>query len=590
MQTPDDSYKIKIASDPFVHNNSVYYTLNWIEGDEYRSSIYRYDGSNSERITFNGHEKRPIVTKKGLYYISYNKEEERLLLLENQKEPREIYKNRSISKFIFHGDSILALTQDKSDPESPVATNKLKYRYDSEGFLRARTKLIEIADVERVLVSGEFDVVDVASNGKRVLFSATMEDDDLGLEDVFELNLSNLSYKKSTGKKGYAGTLCVAPDGTASYVGHRKGNKPWASSLLIFLDSGKEVEIGKTADNGVGTDLFVSGAQSLIYDGGKYNLIGQEGGSSLVYSFDGKVEKLTENGRSVRAFHISNGNLAYIYTSPEKPSIISFNGKELDLNPDVLGKTPENVKTEEGEAWFLFAGKNRPTVVSVHGGPHNAYGYTYSIEFNYLLDNGFNVLYGNPRGSDGYGERFAKGCIGDWGGKDLKDIFGFMDAAIKKFEIKDNFSITGGSYGGYMTNAAITKSKRFKAAIAERCVSNLMSMCGTSDIGFWFNAIESDVEDPWSEEGMTKLLSFSPITKAKNVRTPTMFIHGEEDYRCPIEQSEQMYSALKMNGVKTMLIRYPGDSHEHARRGVPKNMKDRLSRKLEWFKMHMEVD
>ena len=134
-----------------------------------------------------------------------------------------------------------------------------------------------------------------------------------------------------------------------------------------------------------------------------------------------------------------------------------------------------------------------------------------------------------------------------------------------------------------MTNSVITKTDRFRAAVSERSVSNLLSMCGTSDIGFWFNAVESGIEDPWSPEGMRTLMEMSPRSKAKNVRTPTLFVHGEEDYRCPIEQSEQMYTAIRLNGVDASLARYPGDSHEHARRGVPANMKDRLERKLNWF-------
>ena len=587
MLTSEEAYEIKVASDPFVYGESVFYTINWIEDNRYRSSIYRYDGNGNERVTFGGNEKKPYVTDKGLFYISYNEDEERLLLVENLKEPKVLYKNRSISKFIFHGNSILAIVQDKADPESPIATTKLKYRFDTAGFLRTRPKLVEISENSRDLVSGDFDVVDVASNGNRVVFSATIEDDDRGLEDIYDLEMSNGTFRKVTTGEGTAGTVSVDCNCDVSYIGHRKGVAPWVSSSLIFPESGKEISIGNTADNTVNSDLFVSGSQSLIHDSGKFYLLGQEGGSSFVYAYGKDVEKLTPEMRSVRAFHVNNGNLAYVCTTPEKPSLLVFKGRELDLNPDVKGKVPERIRTPEGEAWIMLSGKDNPTIVSVHGGPQTAYGYAYSIEFNYYINHGFNVLFGNPRGSDGYGEEFAKGCIGDWGGKDFGDIMGFVDAAKEKYSLNENFSITGGSYGGYMTNAAITKTGRFKSAIAERCVSNLMSMCGTSDIGFWFNAIESEVEDPWSEEGMEKLLSFSPVTKAKNVTTPTMFIHGEEDYRCPIEQSEQMYSALKLSGIEAMLVRYPGDSHEHARRGVPINMKDRLERKLGWFKTHM---
>ncbi|MEM1860270.1 MAG: prolyl oligopeptidase family serine peptidase, partial [Metallosphaera sp.] len=120
-----------------------------------------------------------------------------------------------------------------------------------------------------------------------------------------------------------------------------------------------------------------------------------------------------------------------------------------------------------------------------------------------------------------------------------------------------------------------------------RGISNLVSMCGTSDIGFWFNAVESGVDDPWNPENMEKLMRMSPIYYVGKVSTPTMFIHGEEDYRCPIEQAEQFHVALRSRGVESKLVRYQGDGHEHARRGRPDNMMHRLTIKLQWFKDHL---
>ncbi len=587
MFTPEQAYEIRVMSDPVLTENAVFFTMNWIEGNEYRSSIYKHDGNEVQRVTFGGHEKLPRVRNGCLYYISYSKEEETLYVLEPLKEQRALYTNKSISKYIFHGKKILVISRDKSDSKDPVVTGKLKYRSDSSGFLRKRMKLVLLDDKALELVSGDFDVVDVASNGEIVAFSATIEDDDRGLEDIYTLDIEKGSYKKVTAGQGAASLVCVTGEGSIAYVGHREGIKPWKSSSLMILGENREVPIGKTAGNTVNSDLFVPGSNSLVYDEGKYYLIGQEGGSSHVYSYDGSsVERVTEGNISVREFSALNGRVAYIYTTPEKPSILAFD-TVYDPNAKVNGKSPEKIEVGGKEAWLLVSSKENPTVLAVHGGPQTAYGYAYSIEFNFLVNNGFNVLYGNPRGSDGYGDDFAAGCVGDWGGKDFEDLLAFVEHSVREKGLKDIFAITGGSYGGYMANAAITKTDRFKCAVSERCVSNLMSMCGTSDIGFWFNAIESSVDDPWSEEGMKRLLELSPVTRSKNVKTPTLFIHGEEDYRCPIEQSEQMYSAVKMNGTEAVLARYPGDTHEHARRGIPSNMKDRLSRKLEWFRKHM---
>ncbi len=584
----EEAYSIRLASDIFVENRWVYYTVTWIEGNEYKSSIFRFDGRKEERITFGGHEKKPRVINGSLYYISYTKEEESLYLIQEMSEPRKIYSNKSIGKYIPVGERILAIVQDKGDKEAPFIADKLKYRFDTQGFLRTRKRLAEISPETRDLVHGDFDIADIASNGGRTVFIATMEDDDTGLQDLYDLNVTTGKYKKITSGKGIASSVAVSSDGIVAYIGHREGKKPWVPAKLIFPEKGKSIEVGKSASSSVGCDLFVGPAETLVYDAGLFYMVGQDGGSSAIYSYGKGTKKLTKDKASVRSFDVSGGKLAYVYTSPARPSVLVF-GKELDLNPGTSGIEPKEMKVNGQDAWLMPSkGKANGTIVCVHGGPHTAYGYAFSIEFNFLANNSYNVLFGNPRGSSGYGEDFASQCVGDWGGEDFKDILAFMDAAVSRHGIAENFAITGGSYGGYMTNAAIVKTTRFRAAVAERCVSNLMSMCGTSDIGFWFNAIESGVQDPWSESGMRKLLEMSPITHAKKARTPTLFIHGEEDYRCPIEQSEQMFSALRLNGVHTVLARYPGDSHEHARHGVPKNMLDRLQRKLDWFNEYLK--
>ncbi len=216
-----------------------------------------------------------------------------------------------------------------------------------------------------------------------------------------------------------------------------------------------------------------------------------------------------------------------------------------------------------------------------------AYGYSYFVEFQFFASNGFNVIYANPTGSQGYGEEFAKGCVGDWGGKDMRELLDFVNDARRQFNLSKKIGVTGGSYGGFMTNWIETHTDVFSAAVSERGISNLVSMCGTSDIGFWFNAVEAGVEDPWSREGMDKLMRMSPIYYVDNAKTPIMFIHGEEDYRCPIEQAEQFHVALRSRGVESKLVRYQGDGHEHARKGKPDNMVHRLNLKLEWFRSHL---
>ncbi|MEM0373613.1 MAG: S9 family peptidase, partial [Sulfolobales archaeon] len=389
--------------------------------------------------------------------------------------------------------------------------------------------------------------------------------------------------------EGIAVALTMSRDGEIAYLGHRKGLAPWANLEVILPEADKIFSCENTCGNKVLSDLFDGASDRIIWEGDFIYTIGQFKGSSILYKIDleGKPTRLTMEGISVRGFHVKNETISYFYTTPVKPSILNFKGNIYDPNPNVIGKEPEHFEVDGIEGWGIFVDPNSPTILFIHGGPHMAYGYAYSIEFQFFVSNGFNVIYCNPRGSQGYGEDFAKAVIGKWGEIDYEDIIKFLDYVMSKKNLKDSIGVTGGSYGGYMTNWIITKTSRFKCAVSERSISNLVSMCGTSDIGFWFNAIEADVKDPWSREGIEKLLKMSPIYYVKNVKTPCLLIHGEEDYRCPIEQAEQFFVALKMNGVDTELIRYQGDGHEHARRGRPDNMKDRLLRKLEWFRKYL---
>ncbi len=576
-----EAYHIRLLSDPQICDDRILFTENWIE-DDYKSSIMVLENGKARRVTFSGKESLPKMRGDSLYFIRSEKDYQALMVMDPYSEPREIYRNKEISDYIFHNDAILAVVRDAADDDRPFEVTKLKYRYDSKGYLRTRYKLILIDEKITDLVSGDFDVTDVYSNGKRVIFSATIENDDTGLSDVYDLDIETGKFKKLTDRSGEVTSICLSDTGEVAYLGHREGTIPWAANRLIFPEKNVEIRLNNDINNII-TDHFVPSSNKILFDRGSYYFVVENGSSSALYSYNGTLKKMTDDGINILSFTVHDGKIAYIYTSFEKPSVMKYDGGFYDPNADVKGSIPERIEVDGKEAWIMISSKDDPTIVFVHGGPQTAYGNAYYIEFNYLHSNGYNVIFGNPRGSAGYGEEFARQCVGDWGGKDFEDIISFMDAAIQKYGLEDNFAITGGSYGGYMTNAAITKTNRFKCAISERCVSNLISMCGTSDIGFWFNPEEIGVSDPWSPEGLKKMIDFSPVFHTKNVRTPTMFIHGENDFRCPIEQAEQMYIALKMNGVPSVMVRYPGDSHEHARHGNVRNMQDRLKRKLEFF-------
>lgn len=227
--------------------------------------------------------------------------------------------------------------------------------------------------------------------------------------------------------------------------------------------------------------------------------------------------------------------------------------------------------------------KKYPVILYIHGGPHGMHGYSFNATVQALAAKGYGVLLINPRGSSGYGQKFADGCVNDWGGGDYRDLMRGVDVALEKFPFldKDRMGVMGGSYGGYMTNWIVTQTDRFKAAIASASLSNLISFYSTS---LYQDLMHAEFAGfPW--DNYDKLWERSPLKHIKNVKTPTMLVHGENDNDVHITQAEEMYTALKMRGVDTVLVRYPREGH-----GIrePKHRVDNLQRVLDWFEKYLK--
>jgi len=225
-------------------------------------------------------------------------------------------------------------------------------------------------------------------------------------------------------------------------------------------------------------------------------------------------------------------------------------------------------------------------VVAVSFKKNGAYGNTFCHEFQLLAAEGFGVVYCNPRGSQGYGQTFTAGTRHDWGGKDYEDLMCAADRALALFDWvdPDRLGVAGGSYGGFMTNWVVGHTQRFKAAVTMRGISNAYSQWGTSDLayqkGFW-----EYPGDPWESPGF--YLERSPITYVRQMRTPLLILHSENDLRCPIEQAEQLFVALKKQGTPTLFVRFAGESHDLSRNGQPKHRLERLRHILAWLDKYL---
>jgi dipeptidyl aminopeptidase/acylaminoacyl peptidase len=219
-----------------------------------------------------------------------------------------------------------------------------------------------------------------------------------------------------------------------------------------------------------------------------------------------------------------------------------------------------------------------PLILSVHGGPHGMSGWGFNATFQAYAARGYAVLFLNPRGSSGYGQKFSDGTLGEWGGGDYRDLMTSVDEVLRRYSWinADRLAVTGGSYGGFMTNWIITQTPRFKAAVASASVSNLVSFYATS---LYQDLIHAEFGGfPWDNYEL--LWQWSPIRYVKQAQTPTLFIHGEQDNDVHITQAEEMYMALKRRGVETVFVRYPREGHGLRE---PRHRVDALERTLNWF-------
>jgi dipeptidyl aminopeptidase/acylaminoacyl peptidase len=225
-------------------------------------------------------------------------------------------------------------------------------------------------------------------------------------------------------------------------------------------------------------------------------------------------------------------------------------------------------------------------LLNIHGGPHAQYGWAFFDEFQVQAGAGYAVIYTNPRGSQGYGEGFTRAVVGDWGGGDFADVMAGMDEALRLAPWIDpeRLGVLGGSYGGFLTSWTVGHTDRFRAACSERAVNYHPSMFGTSDIGHLFNEVEIGGL-PW--EIPEKYAERSPLTHAKHIHTPLLIIHSEDDLRCPIEQAEQLYVALKKQRKETVLVRFPDENHELSRSGKPRHRLERFRIIIDWFTKHL---
>ncbi len=355
----------------------------------------------------------------------------------------------------------------------------------------------------------------------------------------------------------------------------------------------------------VNSDVRHGGNKTLVKKGDRIYFTSTQGVNTYLFSIgkDGDIKKEIGDSGSVDGFQVGKEEFYLVAMRGDRlQEVYKHNGKNEEkltsLNEDIVEEyeisTPEYVEIDRGD--FSLDGyiikpigfkkdKKYKTILQIHGGPKTVFGSIFFSEMQYLAALGYVVIYTNPRGSDGKGNDFSD-IRGKYGSIDYEDLMYFTKEMVKRYDFIDekHMGVTGGSYGGYMTNWIVGHTDYFKAAVTQRSISNWTSKFNTTDIGYYF--VEDQVKaTPWKD--MEKLWDNSPLKYADKVKTPTLIIHSEQDFRCDVDQGYQFFTALKYHGVETEMLMVRGESHGLSRDGRPRQRIERLKAMANWFERYL---
>ncbi len=640
---PIDVFKLQHISNPQISpdGNSILYERNFkdIMTDSNYSNIWivNYNGSNSRPIT-TGNEKnsKPTWSNDGKKFLFKSKNDKATKLylydLENKSLQMLTSVEFDISNLRWSSDDkrivFLSFVEKRKNklielPEKPegakwndppIEITDLEFRSDGGGYLKKGNKQIFLISVD-----GGSPIKISNFNGKiyscewfdekELIISANFKkniDFEPRDSDIHLYNYNSKTLRKLTSRFGPDFSPKVSYDGKKiAFLGFNDKFLGYQQNELYVMDAnGQNVKnISKDFDRNI-TSIFWSGNSNKIffkYDDygmtklGYFNLLGEfkflvseVGGLSQGRPYSGGSFSISRNDRYAFTFgNVYNPSDLAVGHSGSKVRLTNINENLFELKN--LGEVKEikyssSFDNLEIQGWIVtppnFDPKNKyPLILEIHGGPFSNYGFRFSTEVQLYASKGYVVLYINPRGSTSYGKEFANEIHHNYPNHDYDDLISGVNYILDKgFIDKKNLFVTGGSGGGVLSSWIIGKTNIFSAAVVAKPVINWYSFVLYADntsiyYKYWFKNL------PWKDQD--NYMKRSPISYVGNVKTPTMLLTGEKDYRTPISESEQFYTALKLNRVETMLIRIPNSSHSIASK--PSNLVAKVSSVLYWF-------
>ena len=522
----------------------------------------------------------------------------------------------------------VAYDEEDDKRRRPRRITRLQYKLDSVGWTGDRRQHLFVVEVEggaapAQLTDGDFEDSAPAwspDGGTLAFVSARQADWDIEpVTDVYVIAADGGEPRRLTRGGGSIDAVSWSADGTRLAVECYPGvfDDPKHTQIAVVDAADGAIELLTTGlDRNCGTHPQL---REPVWDVDDHVFAVEDHGNRHLYrvAADGsRAPELVVGGeRTVTGFDVAGGRLAFSADEPTRLSelfVAASRGAPAGA-PRLTGvgdafaagrelAAPERFTAfsadgSEVDAWIMKPvgyepGEKCPTLLNIHGGPFGQYGNTFFDEFQVYCGAGYAVVFSNPRGSSGYSEAWGRAIRGPgaagpgWGSVDYEDCMAVTDEAVRRFDFVDGerLGVIGGSYGGYMTSWIVSHTDRFKAAVSERAVNQLVSEWGSSDFGWDFKGYL----DAFVFEDVTPYLRLSPATYAEHIHTPLLILHSEKDLRCAVEQAEHLFVTLRLLRRPVELVRFPEESHELTRSGSPIHRVQRFEIVLDWFDRYLK--